>query len=583
MADVFVSYAREDEPQAKRAAEAIRALGYRAWRDDELPPHRTYAEVIEERLNSADAVVVLWSAHAKTSQWVRAEADTARNCGTLIQASLDGTIPPIPFNQIQCADLSGWLGETEAPGWHKLVGSIQEIAGRVIVKENTSRRRSRRQVSVCVLPFANMSGDIEQEYFSDGITEDITTDLSKVSALGVTARNTAFQFKGKSVDVGEIAQKLGVSHVLEGSVRKAANRVRITAQLIDGASGDHVWADRYDRDLTDIFAIQDEISKAIVEALKVTLLPEEKKAIEQRGTTSVEAYNLYLMAHNYWVTGNWGDVRQAELVVRICERATETDPNYARAWGLLAIAQWALHFLHAAADKDGLAAAERALMLDPSIAEAHIVKARSLYEQGRLAEAREGLERALALGPESWEVNHEAGIILFFQRGFEEAARYFEKAASLDEMDFHSWAMLSSVYEALGDDEGVAHAASMAVSRAERAIAQNPTNGAALVTGATGLALLGEVDRFREWKDRALLIDPNNMIMLYNFACVMARLKDFDGALDLIEQRLKTITPTFLRGVLTDPDLDDLRELPRFKAMIKETKRRLDLAGPVAS
>src|SRR5512146_1591474 len=118
MADVFVSYAREDEPQAKRAAEAIRALGYRAWRDDELPPHRTYAEVIEERLNSADAVVVLWSAHAKTSQWVRAEADTARNCGTLIQASLDGTIPPIPFNQIQCADLSGWLGETEAPGWH---------------------------------------------------------------------------------------------------------------------------------------------------------------------------------------------------------------------------------------------------------------------------------------------------------------------------------------------------------------------------------------------------------------------------------------------------------------------------------
>jgi adenylate cyclase len=584
MADVFVSYAREDEPHAKRVAEALRALGYRAWRDDELPPHRTYAEVIEERLNSADAVVALWSANAKTSQWVRAEADTARNLGTLIQGSLDGTIPPIPFNQIQCADLDGWLGESEAPGWRKLVGSIQEVAGRVMPTKDTSRRRSRQQqTSVCVLPFANMSGDIEQEYFSDGITEDITTDLSKVSALAVTARNTAFQFKGRSVDVCEIARNLGVSHVLEGSVRKAGNRLRITAQLIDGSTGDHLWAERYDRDLTDIFEIQDEISSAIVDALKVNLLPEEKKAIEQRGTNSVEAYNLYLMGHNYWVTGNWGDVRQAELVARICERATETDPNYARAWGLLAIAQWALHFLHAAADKDGLAAAERALTLDPNIAEAHIVKARSLYEQGRLAEAHEGLERAVALGPESWEVNHEAGIIVFFQRRFEEAARYFEKAASLDEMDFHSWAMLSSVYGALGDEEGVAHAARMAVSRAERVIAQNPTNGAALVTGATGLALLGDVDRFREWKDRALLVDPNNMIMLYNFACVMARLKDFDGALDLLERRLKTITPTFLGGVLTDPDLDGLRELPRFRAMIEETQRRLGLDTPSVS
>src|SRR5690242_6251077 len=129
-----------------------------------------------------------------------------------------------------------------------------------------------------------MSGDAEQEYFSDGISEDITTDLSKVSALAVTARNTAFQFKGQSVDVSEVAHRLGVSHVLEGSVRRAGGRVRITAQLIDGETGDHIWAERYDRDLTDIFAIQDELSKAIVEALKVKLLPEERKAIENRGT-----------------------------------------------------------------------------------------------------------------------------------------------------------------------------------------------------------------------------------------------------------------------------------------------------------
>src|SRR3954452_14674250 len=150
--------------------------------------------------------------------------------------------------------------------------------------------------SICVLPFANMSGDAEQEYFSDGISEDITTDLSRVSALEVIARNTAFTFKGRSVDVCEVARKLGVTHVLEGSVRKVGNQVRITAQLIDGRTGGHVWADRFDRDLTDIFTIQDEISNAIVRALKIKLMPNEKKAIEQRGTQSAEAYNLYLLA-----------------------------------------------------------------------------------------------------------------------------------------------------------------------------------------------------------------------------------------------------------------------------------------------
>src|SRR6202140_4256928 len=151
-----------------------------------------------------------------------------------------------------------------------------------------------------------MSGDPEQEYFSDGISEDIITDLSKVSALWVAARNTSFSFKGKHADAPQIARQLKVSHLLEGSVRKAGGRVRITAQLIDGATGGHIWAERYDRDLSDIFALQDEISQAIVAALKLKLLPEEKQAIERRGTESVEAYDLYLMARQYLVVGNRG-------------------------------------------------------------------------------------------------------------------------------------------------------------------------------------------------------------------------------------------------------------------------------------
>ncbi len=178
-------------------------------------------------------------------------------------------------------------------------------------------------MSICVLPFLNMSGDAEQEYFSDGISEDITTDLSKVSALASPRATPPSPSRASRSTSARSPRKLGVSHVLEGSVRKAGGRVRITAQLIDGATGDHVWAERYDRDLNDIFAIQDEISKAIVEALKIKLLPAEKKAIEQRGTTNAEAYNLYLMARQYWISGDYGDLRREERVIRICEQAID--------------------------------------------------------------------------------------------------------------------------------------------------------------------------------------------------------------------------------------------------------------------
>lgn len=568
MPDVFVSYARPDEAGAEQVAEGLRSLGYRVWRDDELPAHRAYADVIEERLKSANAVVVLWSVEAGKSQWVRAEADAARSAETLVQATLDGTVPPMPFNQIQCADLSGWNGDADRPGWRKLSASVEALAG-VADTAKVRAREKRARVSVCVLPFVNMSGDAEQEYFSDGISEDITTDLSKVSALEVIARNTAFQFKGRSVDVSDVAKKLGVSHVLEGSVRKAGGRVRITAQLIDGESGGHVWAERFDRDLTDIFAIQDEISTAIVDTLKVKLLPGEKKALEQRGTTNADAYNLYLMARQYWVTGNWGDTRQLELVIRVCERAVDVDPNYARAWGLLAIVQSILHFTFAGCDDDGMAAANRALSIDPGIAEAHCVRARHSYEQHDFEQMDAQLARALALEPDSWEVNREAARLYYFRRRFLEAVHHYEKAVALDDTDFHSWGMLSSAYAALGDKTGTERAAQMAVAHSERVIAQDPTNGAALGIGATGLAALGDRDRLKEWIERAMMICPDNVIMRYNFACLMAlNFNDAETAIGLIERDFDGYSPSALKAVVADPDLDGIRDHPKFKRMM---------------
>jgi adenylate cyclase len=580
MSHIFVSYARSDEDIAAQIADQLREAGYEVWRDDELPAHRSYAEVIEERIKGASAVVVLWSAEAAKSQWVRAEADTARSALTLVQATIDGTIPPMPFNQIQCADLKAWDGQRTSPGWRKLLASVTALAGPAAA-EHEEHRPCSREVSVCVLPFQNMSGDPEQEYFSDGISEDITTDLSNVSALEVIARNTAFTFKGQSVNVCEVAKKLDVTHVLEGSVRKVGNQVRITAQLIDGRTGGHVWADRYDRDLTDIFTIQDEISKAIVRALKLRLLPEEKKAIEKRGTNNPEAYNLYLLARQYWVTGNHGDIRREERVMRICSRAVELDPYYAQAWALLALAQSSLRYGFGLEVDDGYAAAHTALAVDPNIAEAHLPMFRRLQQKRQFEPAAVEMETAIRLGPESWEVNKEAGRFYLSQRDIPSATRHYEKAAELMETDFHAWAMLSSCYLAAGERAKLRETAKMMVSEAQRAVQQDPSNGAALGILAGGYALLGEQAKTREWIDRALLVDPDNLNMRYNFACVLAGMGDKEEALKMLQSTIARAGEYQVRVADADTDLDCLRDDPRFRTLLAQAKKRLGIEQPV--
>ena len=576
MSDVFISYARSSEKQAKQIEETLRDAGFGVWRDAELPAHRTYADVIEERLKSAKAVVVLWSAEAAKSQWVRAEADMAREAGTLVQASVDGTIPPIPFNQIQCAELNGWIREIDHSGWRKLEASVAALVGRAAVISEKKGRPTTREISVCVLPFVNMSGEPEQEYFSDGISEDITTDLSQVSALEVIARNTSFMFKGQSVDVTDVAKQLRVSHVLEGSVRKAGNRVRITAQLIDGQTGGHVWANRYDRDLTDIFAIQDEISRAIVEALQLRLLPREKQAIKSRGTSSVEAYNLYLMAREQWVSGTFGNLSRDEAIVRFCKEATLLDSHYAKAWALMALAQAELRFWHGK-EQNALAAANRALALNAELPEAYCVKARYLEDQGRADEAEQQVRKAIQLDPASWEANRETARLLFRHGHIREAIPYFEKAASLMETDWHNPGLLMSCFRSIGDEEGMLRAARIVLERTERAVAADPTNAPALAIGASALAESGQVDRAREWIRRALLLDPDNVSMRYNLVCALVvELRDYDQALDILPPYFEQVSSrSHLRHLEADPDLDPIRDDPRFKEMLASAKKRL--------
>lgn len=434
-----------------------------------------------------------------------------------------------------------------------------------------------KRKSVCVLPFANMSGDPEQEYFSDGISEDIITDLSKISALHVVSRNTAFTFKGKAVDVRQVAGQLNVTHVLEGSVRKAAGRVRITAQLIDGTNDGHVWAERYDRDLNDIFAIQDEISHAIVDALKVNLLPEEVKAIEHRGTENIDAYNLYLMARQTYATGFEGESRRNEAIIRLCRRAVELDPNYAEAWALIAMAEMLLLSTVAKREGDGgLAAAERALALNANLAEAHAVKARILSEEKRHKEASREIETALRLDPESHQVNKCAAILRFRQRRMEEAIRHFEKAVSLEQGDFASAGMLITCYTAIGKLEAARHAAEITLRRAENVLARDPNNGSAMGHGSDALAVLGQRERAKDWMGRALLIEPDNMTMRYNFVCALANhLDDREGALEMLKPALEKMGMGLINHAKIDPDFDCIRDDPRFQAMLADAEARI--------
>ena len=581
MADVFVSYARSDKARVAPLVAAIEAQGWSVWWDPEIATGQDFDHQIAAELKVARAVLVVWTPRSVESRWVRGEAREAAERGNLVPVRFDGASLPIDVRTFHTTDLDD-AATPDDPRVQEVLRSLAAvIAGNPVSQAEPPAPSSRStngpgRVAICVLPFVNMSGDAEQEYFSDGITEDIITDLSKVSALAVTARNSSFVFKGKPVDVPRLARELHVSHVLEGSVRKAGGRVRITAQLVDTASNDHVWAERYDRDLNDIFALQDEISEAIVKALKLKLLPEEKKAIEQRGTANVEAYNLYLMARQLYVTGYEGDERRAEAIVRLCARATEIDPGYARAWALMAFGQMTLRFVLARGDEDGLAAAERALALDPRLAEAHAVKARIIAETDRSDEAAAEIDIALDLDPDSYEVNRWAGYLSYRYNRFDDAIRYFEKATGLMESDLNSAAILISCYHTVGNAPGTLRAAQQTLARSEKVLAQDPNNGSVLGYSAYANAALGEAERAKERMNRAMLIDPGNWNMRYNFGCVLIIfLKELDAALDLLGPVFEQATVGILNYAKIDPDLTALHEHPRFRAMIAAAEARL--------
>src|SRR5690348_11430274 len=583
MADVFVSYARADKARVAPLVAAIEARGWSVWWDPEISPGREFDDEIDVELQAAKSVLVVWTPTSVASRWVRGEARDAAERGLLVPVRFDQARLPIDVRAIHTTDLDDWNADSANPSAQECLNALAAMIARTTAAQgaNTGHASAAQaaskeaaRFSICVLPFVNMSGDPEQEYFSDGITEDIITDLSKISALSVISRNGSFMYKGKQVDIPQVARNLKVTHVLEGSVRKAGGRVRISAQLIDGASNRHVWAERYDRDASDIFELQDEISHAIAKALKVRLLPEEKKAIERRGTESVEAHDLYLMARQLYIT-NQEDEHASKAIVRMCTRATEIDPNYAQAWALMAAGYRSLRELGLETD-DGMVAVDRALVLDADLAEAHAVKGNILQMRGDVEGAWAEARVALKLDPESYEVNRTAARLEYMRHRFAEAARFYEKAVALMDSDVNSAMMLVSTYRALGDVADMRRAAEVALKRADNFLTHDQSNSGVIAYSANALGALGEGDRAKARMNRAMLMDPDNWNMRYNFACaLMAYLGDKDAALEILDWLLERATQPLLDYVKTDPDFDPLHEDPRYQAMVAAAEARL--------
>ncbi|ASY66471.1 Adenylate cyclase (plasmid) [Sinorhizobium sojae CCBAU 05684] len=422
--------------------------------------------------------------------------------------------------------------------------------------------------SIAVLPFNNISGDPEQEYFSDGITEDLITDLTKISGLFVVARNTVYTYKGKPVKTQQVSQDLSVGYILEGSVRKAGSRVRITAQLVEGKGGGHLWADRYDRDLTDIFALQDEITHTIVDHLKVKLLPEEKKVIGRVPTENFKAYAYYLRGRQFL---HWHSKSHYVLAKRMFEMAVELDPLYARAYAGIADCDSFL-FLHYNADVsvDGiLATSAKALDLESGLAEAHASLGLALSLRERHSEAMAEFDQAINLDPNLFEANYFYARACFAQGKLDEAARHFQRAAEIKPDDYQSLIVLVNVLRSLGREDEMKVAAREGVARAERELALRPENSRAAYLGAVGLAALGELDRAKEWAGRALAIDPDDRLAKYNVACFYSLEGEADRAVDLLLELLPGATHETKRWIRYDSDLDAVRSHPRFPKVLE--------------
>lgn len=443
MSQIFISYARSTQVTAIKVAEALRALGYEVWRDDELPAHRAYAAVIEERLKAAAAVVVLWSADAVKSQWVFSEANRAREDGKLVQLSLDATRPPMPFDAIECADLIDWAENADAPGWRKVVASVADLAGRPGVAADAPRVAASptavpvppNKPSLAVMPFSDMTGTPDQDYFVDGMMEEVAAALARFRSLFVIASGSTMSFKGRAVSPQEVGRLLGVRYVLEGSVRRAASRVRINVKLVDAADGAQIWGERFEDTIEDVFALQDKVALGVAGVLEPALREAEIKRLALRPAANLGAYDLYLRAQAVLRTYVWTDIFEA---IALVEKAVALDPQFASARSLAARCHYLVVLYGWAEDAEphrraALDHSRRAMQIATD--DAFVLGNAAMlgaYLEHDLETATALAERACALNPGAALAWYASGAVLILTNALDLASQHLETSMRLN-------------------------------------------------------------------------------------------------------------------------------------------------------
>ena len=422
--------------------------------------------------------------------------------------------------------------------------------------------------SLAVLYFANLSGAKEDEYFRDGITEDVTTELSKIGKLSLFPRSAVFAYRDKAVTAPEVGRQLAAAYVLEGSLRRAGNRLRFTTQLVETRTGHTIWAERYDREMSDIFEVQDEIARNISQALRIKLSPQEERAIAHKPTESPQAYDYYLRGRQYFHQMRRNDF---DFARQMFARAIGIDPGYARAYAGVADCCSFL-YMHWEGGQKNLeeadAASQKALELDANLAEVHVSRGLALSLSQSWEDAQREFETAIRLNSKLFEAYYFFARICFQQGNLAKAAELYEQACGVNPDDYQAPALLVGVYRSLGRHAEAAATQRRALRRAEKQIEFHPDDARALYLGASMLCQLGDRFRSLDWAQRALNIDPEEPSILYNIACVYALLGQTDGALDCVERSLKH-NPWFKGWAAKDSDLDSLRSHPRFQAVLK--------------
>ena len=420
--------------------------------------------------------------------------------------------------------------------------------------------------SVGVLPFADMSPGKDQEYFSDGLTEELLNVLAQLPGLRVSSRTSSFSLKNANADIRTVAERLRTAYVVEGSVRKAGDNLRITAQLIEAASDTHLWSQTYDRELDDVFAIQDDIARQIAEVLQVKLLPD---SLPSPTTDDVEAYEYFLRGRSFLHRLGYENVCSA---IDMFEKATIADPKFARAWAGLALAHAYSVLLFRSGDADLQVADEassRAIALNPNLADGYVARIVVCAAGSRGKEAEAAFRKAVELDPDNFEAYYHFGRYMFKQGQLERVVELWERAREIDPDDFQTSNISVGVYEHLGDKDKALQAAKDGARAASLHVEQHPENARAWMLGANAFLYLGEKDKAMQFAEAAVRADPDSESTNYNGACFYATAGEIEKALDCLERSIKFIDTEWMDN---DSDLDPLRDEPRFQALMAKMR-----------